>query len=76
MKKLLYRLLLTTVVLLALLSTVTAITNIQFLNIYPVNQVTISQPSVNYSFRSIDFEFKTETIATFKSNSDEQKIAV
>ena len=76
MSKLLYQLLLSVIVVIALLSTVTAITNIVILDFLPVNQVTNSRSSRSYSFKVIQFDFKTETIATFKSNPEDQKVAI
>lgn len=76
MKKIVYYIALTCVAIMALLSTVTAITNITFFGYYPINQLTVSKSSDDYSVKKINFDFKTEAIATFKSNDDEQKVAI
>lgn len=76
MKKLLYRLLLTLVVMIALISTITGITNLVFLDFLPANQVTNSRTSENYSLKVIQFDFKTESIATFKPNPEDQRVAI
>ena len=76
MKKIVYYIALTCVAIMALLSTVTAITNLTFFDYYPINQLTVSKSSVDYSVKKINFDFKTEAIATFKSNDDEQIVAI
>ncbi|HHU18731.1 MAG TPA: hypothetical protein GXZ58_00480 [Bacilli bacterium] len=76
MKKMIYYFLFVSVVIFAGLTTVSAISNIQFVDIYPNNQLTSSPTSGHYQVRSINFDYKTEAIAAFKSNGNDQFVEV
>ena len=76
MKKAIYYFLFTSVFILAGLTTVSAISNIPLIDIYPFNQITSSHTSGHYQVRSINFDYKTEAIAAFKSNESDQVIGV
>lgn len=76
MKKIIYYALFTIVFIFAGLTTVSVVSNIPFVDMYPINQLTASHSSGNYQIRTINFDYKTEAIAAFKSNGDHQVIDV
>lgn len=76
MKKMIYYLLLTSVFIFAGLTTVSAISNISIVDIYPINQITTSHTSANYQVRPINLDYKSAAIAAFKSNRDDQVIGI
>ncbi|NMA91364.1 MAG: hypothetical protein GX972_08545 [Amphibacillus sp.] len=65
MKRFIYYLILTCVLVLAALTTISAISNI---SLFGINQGFATHTSQHYFIRSIDFDYKTEAIAAFKSN--------